>query len=181
MRIDLKINYKTPFIETVTSTYIDKNGNNKKWDWVRRKNNQKAVMIVALDEYQNKIVVTKEYREPISDYEWGFPAGLIDNNESPVETATRELKEETGLNMKDIHHVSPPVYNSPGLTNESIYIVFCTTWGRVNQKNLEANEDIETFLFSREEIKKLIQDPTKKFGAKAYLLMLHFIRFGKLY
>lgn len=31
--------------------------------------------------------------------EWGLPKGTPDNNETPIETATRELKEETGIEV----------------------------------------------------------------------------------
>jgi bis(5'-nucleosidyl)-tetraphosphatase len=33
---------------------------------------------------------------------WGFPKGRADPNETPLESATRELKEETGLTVEDV-------------------------------------------------------------------------------
>ncbi len=174
----IEINFKTPFIQMVTSPYIDTRGEHKKWDWVRRINNQKAVVIAAL--YNGKMVITKEYRVPLEDYEWGLPAGLIDKGETPEIAARREMKEETGLDIDQIFHVSPPIYSSTGLTNESVFMILCSVKGEISSDLSEASEDITTHLFSREELAELIEDYSKKFGAKAYLLMQRFVEFGAL-
>lgn len=183
MKILLKIlhettSFKTPFIQGVTSHYTDTRGNKKDWDWVRRVGDQKAVVIAAI--YEDKMVITKEYRVPIKDYEWGLPAGLIDKGESVEEAACRELKEETGLDLFKINSVSPPLYSSPGITNESAYVVICTAKGTVSQDLTEDSEDITTFLVSRKELKERFQDKSKKWGAKGFMLMQRFAEFGCL-
>ena len=61
--------------------------------------NRNAVMIVLIN--QNKeIILIKEYAVGTENYELGFPKGLIDSGESPVESANRELKEEIGYGAK---------------------------------------------------------------------------------
>ena len=50
-----------------------------------------------------------------------FPAGLIDQGESPEQTARRELKEETGYHGL-VESVTPPLYSSPGLLSETCYL-----------------------------------------------------------
>ena len=42
----------------------------------------------------------KQYRYPVQELCIEFPAGKTDKNESPLETAQRELKEETGFVSK---------------------------------------------------------------------------------
>ena len=71
-----------------------------------------AVVIVPIIKTAlgNRLVVTKEFRVPIWDYEYGFPAGLIDADEDIAETVKRELKEETGLDLVKINQVSRPVW-----------------------------------------------------------------------
>jgi len=54
-----------------------------------------AVGIIALDGKGN-IALVKQYRPAIGTWTWEIPAGLIDDGETPIETAVRELKEETG-------------------------------------------------------------------------------------
>lgn len=56
-----------------------------------------AVAIVALDA-NDEITMVHQYRHPFGRRLWELPAGLLDTaGEDPLETARRELAEETGL------------------------------------------------------------------------------------
>ena len=50
----------------------------------------------------NKFLVISQKRIPINQNNFEFPAGLVDKNETPVETAKRELFEEVGIKSKDV-------------------------------------------------------------------------------
>jgi 8-oxo-dGTP pyrophosphatase MutT (NUDIX family) len=57
-----------------------------------------------------------------------FPAGMLDSSSDPVETAVKELHEETGLSVSGdslypLH--SDLLYSSPGLLDEGIYYFGC--------------------------------------------------------
>lgn len=43
--------------------------------------------------------MNREFRLAVGDWVYNFPAGLIDAGEEPVESAKRELWEETGLEL----------------------------------------------------------------------------------
>jgi 8-oxo-dGTP pyrophosphatase MutT (NUDIX family) len=55
-----------------------------------------AIGIVALDEEDN-IWLVGQWRYPIGQYSWEIPEGGGRLDEAPLESAKRELKEETGL------------------------------------------------------------------------------------
>ena len=85
-----------------------------------------AVTVVAVvqEAGEARLVMTREFRAPLRAYELSLPSGLIDPGESPLETAVREFKEETGLTLDRVMHVSPPTSSSGGLTDETVAFVF---------------------------------------------------------
>ena len=168
-----KILAETKFLVFKQLSYLDKFGQPRTWDMVSRAKSVDAVMIVPF--YEGKLVVTREFRIPIGDWEYSFPAGLIDAGEAVEETARRELYEETGLEIRKILAVSPPVHNSPGLSDEAVTLVYAEVGGTVSQEHLEASEDIETLFMTRDEVAALMYDKTKHIGAKAWIEFYHFV------
>ncbi|WP_158162153.1 ADP compounds hydrolase NudE [Grimontia hollisae] len=55
-----------------------------------------AVMVVPVTE-NGDLLLVREYAAGTECYELGFPKGLIDPGETPLEAANRELKEEIGF------------------------------------------------------------------------------------
>ena len=140
-----------------------------------------AVVIVAtMDTDEGKrLVVTKEFRVPIWDYEYGFPAGLIDDGEDLQQTVARELKEETGLELVRIKHVSMPVFSSAGLTDESCNMILVEATGEISDKWLDHTEDIEVLLLDIEGIRNLLASD-KKIAAKAWGLLYHYAQSSQI-
>ncbi len=140
-----------------------------------------AVVIVPTIETdeRTRLVVTKEFRVPIWDYEYGFPAGLIDDGENMEQTVARELKEETGLEVAKIRHVSMPVFSSAGLTDESCHMVLVEAKGQVSNKWLDHTEDIEVLLLDVEGIRDLLASK-KKIAAKSWGLLYHYAQTGRI-
>ncbi len=83
-----------------------------------------AVTIVALHRAerstaQHRLVVIEEFRVPIAKWEFSLPAGLLDQGESIVQCAARELREETGLDVVEVRGTSGETFSSAGLADES--------------------------------------------------------------
>ncbi|XP_073657653.1 ADP-sugar pyrophosphatase isoform X1 [Tursiops truncatus] len=74
------------------------------------------------------IILVKQFRPPMGGYCLEFPAGLIDDNESPEAAALRELEEETGY-KGDVAECSPAVCMDPGLSNCTTHMVTVTING----------------------------------------------------
>ena len=87
------------------------------------------------------------------------PGGHREAGETIEEAANRELKEETGLDLLDVNndYTIEKTYLSPGMTDESIALVFCTCDGELNKDGLEDDEDIEAILVSKEEARKILK------------------------
>lgn len=133
-----------------------------------------AVIIIAFHEGRRRLVVTREYRVPLADYEYGFPAGLLDAGETVQQAARRELKEETGLHLTRFLKTSPVLYSSAGMTDESVVLVFAQCQGAPSTAENEAAEDIEILLVSQAEAARLCCDANLKFDARAWPVLARF-------
>ena len=171
-----KIISKSKYLNFVATTFENKSNVEDVWYSVERNNNGKTVLIAAI--VDNKLAVTKEFRVAIGGYEWALPAGLIEEGDTIEETAVRELKEETNLELESIVKRTRFMTNSAGLTNEVVSIVFAYAKGQVGRDGNEKTEDIETFLMDKIEVQNLMKDEKKMFSAKAWLIFDKFVREG---
>lgn len=106
---------------------------------------------------ESKLVATREWRATIRDYEWGLPAGLRDGDEDVIETARRELMEETGYELVEVQKVSPPNYSSTGMTDELVVMVYCTCRTPPNHRqHLDGAELIEVHPLTLVQVDQLV-------------------------
>src|SRR5262249_24603852 len=72
-----------------------------------------AVAIVAVDN-DGKVALVRQRREAVREYLLELPAGTLEAGESPLESARRELEEETGLTGGTRRELGA-VYTTPGV------------------------------------------------------------------
>ena len=130
--------------------FEDKFGNIQKWEYLERSKDTRAVVINAY--HKDKIILVKQFRYPINMFSIEFPAGLIDNGETPESTAVRELLEETGYEGI-ITRVSPPLCTSAGITGEIVYLIDMKVTSEKKHQTLDESEEIEVLEFNRAKIK----------------------------
>lgn len=82
-----------------------------------------AVIVPVTRERQ--VLLIRQYRYATGRYLLELPAGLIDPGEHVMETAARELKEETGYEADSLRHLTT-IYVSPGYSQERSAIVLAT-------------------------------------------------------
>lgn len=79
-----------------------------------------GAVIAAINE-QDELCLLKQWRHAIGKMIWEFPAGCLEPNESPLQTAKRELEEEaavTALRWRDLGTLA----TSPGYSDEILYL-----------------------------------------------------------
>uniref|UniRef100_A0A2K5R9X7 ADP-sugar pyrophosphatase n=1 Tax=Cebus imitator TaxID=2715852 RepID=A0A2K5R9X7_CEBIM len=134
------------WVKLEKTTYMDPTGKTRRnkaktllilrtWESVKRttRKEQSADGVAVIPVLQRTlhyecIVLVKQFRPPMGGYCIEFPAGLIDDGETPEAAALRELEEETGY-KGDVAECSPAVCMDPGLTNCTTHIVTVTING----------------------------------------------------
>ena len=170
--------------------FVTAGGKEGKWTFASRKQQPQvgtgpivadAVVIIPLfkDGRKRKLVIIKEFRAPLGDYEYGFPAGLPAHNESAEEVARRELKEETGLTMTKVLYVGPAAVSSAGLSDEAVVYVVCECTGQISNDGNEEAEDITVELLDLDGVKTL-RNSNRKMSAKTLPFLLMFEGMGKV-
>ncbi|HUB77754.1 MAG TPA: NUDIX hydrolase [Bryobacteraceae bacterium] len=87
------------------------------------RHNGSAVMM-AVDE-KKRILLVRQYRLPAGKYLWELPAGKVDDGETPLQAAKRELIEETGYRAKKWEKLTT-FFPSPGFVAERMTIFLAT-------------------------------------------------------
>jgi ADP-ribose pyrophosphatase len=182
---------KVKFATLFAISYLDRMGRTRHWHMVGRGDQPKcitgerlrpdAAIIVPYHRGENKLVIIREYRIPVGDYLYGFPAGLLDPGEGIAVAAARELREETGLDLVRVYRHSPAVFSSAGITDETVGMVFVEAAGTPSIRQHGDSEDIEIFLMDRQEIQALLGRSDIVFSARAGLAMDAFARMGMAY
>ncbi|MBE0364804.1 ADP-ribose diphosphatase [Pseudoalteromonas ulvae UL12] len=80
-----------------------------------------AVMIVPITS-DGQLILVREYCAGTHDYQLGFPKGLIDPGETPIEAANRELMEEVGFGA-ELFHPLKQVSMAPSYFNATMHIL----------------------------------------------------------
>ena len=147
-----------------------------------RENKADGVIIYSVyqDEEEEKIVLIRQYRCPLDDFIYEFPAGLVDEGETFQEAGVRELKEETGLSLDPFpadDMFTKPFFTTIGMTDESCGTVYGYAKGTPSKEGQEENEEIEIVLADREEVRRILKEENVAIMC-AYMLM-HFLNTPK--
>jgi ADP-ribose pyrophosphatase len=113
-----------------------------------------SAVMLAVDT-RKRILLVRQYRLPAHGYLWELPAGKLDDGETALQAAKRELVEETGYRAKKWKKLVS-FYPSPGYVDERMTIFLATELTAGAPRPME-DERIETRWFTAKEIEDGIQ------------------------
>jgi ADP-ribose pyrophosphatase len=164
MMMDWKVNHSVKVTVDRFEISVDNvtlpNQNNQNFSYIQF---AKGVCILPITENQ-QVLCIKQYRHTMNNWEWELPAGMIDSIDcSPLDTAKRELEEETGYRAEHWLDLGS-FYPSPGSTNEEIFL-FAAAGLTSTSTNHEPSEQIELQPVSMADLKDLVKNGDFKHGA----------------
>lgn len=130
--------------------------------------------VILLIENNEKILVYKEYRHGINDVSLTFPAGGIEDNETAIDAAKRELLEETGYDAKNFNLINNYIVSGSYRFSELSYISV-TGIKKIADPVAEDMENPEKIWMNRQQVKLALKN--KKFIGLTYATAaLHWIQ-----
>jgi len=133
-----------------------------------------SAVMMAVNEKQHVLLV-RQYRLPANQKLWELPAGRLDEGETPLRAAKRELVEETGYRARTWKKLVS-FYASPGYVAEKMTLYLATDLTEGDAKPME-DERIETGWFTKRQMDQLIRS-NKIQDAKTMLGFLIWQRYG---
>jgi len=110
--------------------------------------------VVALTD-DNQFILVKQYRHGAGDVFLEIPGGVIDDGETALEAAKREMLEETGYGFDSFEEICE-LYPNPATSN-NITTTFLARGGVKKQEQaLDSQEEIEILLVSADEVKDIL-------------------------
>lgn len=113
-----------------------------RWEYAVRPRNIRAAVILPID--GGEVLLVEQYRVPLGKFCLELPAGLIGDEhdgEDALESARRELEEETGYRAAQWEDLGE-FYSSPGMLSESFTLLKATGLSKAGNGGGVDDEDI---------------------------------------
>jgi ADP-ribose pyrophosphatase len=154
-----RVSYKGPVFSVTTDEVEEPGGVRARRDVIRHSG---SVVVLAVDDADEakaartaepRILLERQYRHAAQSMMWELPAGRIDDGETSLTAAKRELLEETGYSARHWKRILH-FYVSPGFLDETMTIYLA--WGlQAGTAQPEADERIATKFFTLSEAKRM--------------------------
>lgn len=155
--IKKEILYNGKFLEMIKETYKLPNGKTVEKEKIIKNKGKNSVIIIPQiysRNIHNDYILTFQTRineQVLAE----FPAGYIEENETPLQAAKRELLEETGYTSNSMV-ILDEAYTSPGIDNSKTYIVLAENCQKVSIPTGKGTELLSFGVFTRHELDYLV-------------------------
>jgi 8-oxo-dGTP pyrophosphatase MutT (NUDIX family) len=152
-QLDSRTVYENPWMEVREDDVVNPGGGRNHYGYVHFKN--RAIAILPLDDDGNTWLVGQQ-RYTLGAYSWELPMGGAPLDESPLDAAKRELREETGLTAERWSEVMR-LHTSNSITDE-VGIVYIAEGLTQGEPEFEETEDLEIRTLPLADAVQLVND-----------------------
>jgi ADP-ribose pyrophosphatase len=155
--VSSRISYQGPVFSVTTDEVEEPRGVRARRDVIRHSG---SIVILAVDDAAKKgrkaeplVLLERQYRHAAQSMMWELPAGRIDDGETSLTAAKRELLEETGYSARQWKRILH-FYVSPGFLDETMTI-YLARGLKAGVAQPEADERISVKFFLLSEAKQM--------------------------
>ena len=112
------------------------------------------INILAITE-DGKFVFERQYRHGLGKTCYEIPAGVIEQGETPLEAARRELQEETGYGEGE-WSLLMTISGNPSTTSNITHCFLARGVKKISGQHLDATDDITVCLLDETQVKDLL-------------------------
>lgn len=105
---------------------------------------------------EGELVMVEQFRHALRTVTMETPSGFMDEGESPLEAAVRELREETGYEGDEPRVIGCLELN-PSWQTTRVYVVEVKNARRSAERELDEAEDIRVLILTRERVLEMVR------------------------
>jgi ADP-ribose pyrophosphatase len=113
-----------------------------------------VVIVVPFIDRQTLLMI-RQFRYPIGKVLLEFPAGHVEDGEDPLDTAERELEEETGYRASKVEYVYS-YHPSVSRTKQSVHVFRATRLVRTSATRHDSGEQISMKKVTVKQLRRLV-------------------------
>ena len=129
--------------------------------------------VIEVPDWTNMVIITKEqrivlvrqYRHALGTTTLELPGGILEQGESPKESAIREMHEETGYVSDEVEFLMK-ISPNPALNNNTAYFFLAINAEKLTDTKFDPFEDIVIETFSKDELKQLLEEGKLQHGVQ---------------
>lgn len=130
------------------------------------------VNIIAITR-EGKFVMVEQYRHGLRDVYTEIVGGAMEEGETCLEAAKRELLEESGYGNGTWREFMT-ISQNPGNSDNLTHVFLATDVERISDQHLDATEDIKVRLLTEQEVYRILADDEMKQALMAAPLWKYF-------